>query len=101
MITLWEEFLPDLLFGVVAHILAWTITIFPVKNVGIALSDPTQAAQKNCTTSYMVTWYLVSSLCGSVEFCSMDYTQLMTNGRSYIWSQKEHEAKNSLSANLG
>ena len=70
------------------------ITRLPVKQAGLALTDPIQTALENCTASCVITGHLVAALSGQVEFQTADHSAYLRKGqtavrrRGQIWAEE-------------
>ena len=60
--TLQREFLPEWFHGVETHMLGQEVIQLPVKQAGLIFLNPTLSTPDNCTVSYFVTGYLVTTL---------------------------------------
>ena len=83
-----EQLLSALLLGAADHMTDWTTIIFLVNHTGLLILDQTQTAEGNCTTFFVVTGHLVSTLQGCVNLRSGDRTKLLTKGWVEIQRQK-------------
>ena len=68
------------------------ITGFLVKHASIAIPDPSLTTKGNWTVLYRVTRHLVMYLHSRDEFRSRYHTQILIDGRAYIWRLKAHKA---------
>ena len=75
-----KAFLPALFEGAGDGAPGRDITRFPVKQAGIALTDPTQTAPENWQASCVITGHLVSALRGQVPFRTADHTACLRDG---------------------
>ena len=64
---LWEKLLPSFFNGITYQIPQMAITGLPVKQAGIALTDPTQTLGENWTESYVIIGHLVAALSGTAK----------------------------------
>ena len=75
-------------------------TRLPVKQAGLALTDPTQTAPDNSTASCVITGHLVAALRGQVEFRTADHSACLWEGRTADLRRSQHRAEEALAAKL-
>ena len=80
-----ETFVPTLFEGMREGTPNRGVTCLPVKQVGLALSNPTLTAPENWTASCVITGHLVAALRGQVEFQKADHSAYLREGRTAVW----------------
>ena len=60
------------------------VTCLPVKQVGLALPDPSQTAPENWTVSCVITGHLFTSLMGQEEFQTAHHPTFLQEGRTAV-----------------
>ena len=68
------------------------ITRLPVKQAGMALSNPTLTASENWQASCVITGHLVSTLRGQVPFWTADHAACLQDGRAAVRRQNVAKA---------
>ena len=91
-----EEFLPALFLGAETHMPGRLITVFPVKNANLEITDPTLTSQGKWMASCAVTRLLVAAQSGHVKYRYGDHVQLLRDSCAYIRSWKAHEVGEAL-----
>ena len=76
------------------------ITRLSVKQVGLALPDPTQTSPENWTASCVITGHLVASLRGQVEFRTADHSDFLREAQTAVRRREKVRAEESLTAAL-
>ena len=76
------------------------VTCLPVKQAGLALTDPSQTAPENWTASCVITGHLVAVLRGQVEFRTADHSACIREGRTVVWRRGQRRAEEALTAAL-
>ena len=74
-------FILSLLQGVGEGTLGRGFACLPVKQAGLALTDPTKTGPKNWTASCVITGYLVAELRFQEEFRMADHSAYMREGK--------------------
>ena len=82
--ALWEIFAPALFEVLGEGSPERGFSCLPVKQAGLALSDPTQTAPKNLTAG-VITGHLVPALRGQVEFQTLDHSACLREGCTAVW----------------
>ena len=72
-VALKEIFVSELFQGLLEGVPERGVTRLPVKQVVLALPDPSQTAPENWTASCVITGHLVAALRGQVEFQTADH----------------------------
>ena len=75
-------------------------TRLPVKQAGLALSDPIQTSPENWTASCVITGHLVVTLRGQVGFRMVDHLACLREGRTAVLKRGEIRAEEALTAAL-
>ena len=94
--TFVSNFLEDLREGVPER----GVTRLPVKQAGLALSDPSQTAPENWTAYCVITGHLVAALRGQVEFRTADHLACLQEGRTDMWRRGQVQAEEALTVAL-
>ena len=76
-----KMFILSLFQGVVEGTLGWGFARLPVKQTGLALTDPTKTGPKNWTASCVITGNLVAALRFQEEFRTADHSAYMREGK--------------------
>ena len=76
------------------------VTGLPVKQVGLALPDPSQTASENWTASCVITGHLVAALRGQVEFRTADHSACLREGRTTVGRRGQRWAEEAMTAAL-
>ena len=76
------------------------VTRLPVKQAGLALSNPTQTAPENWTAPYVVTGHLVGALMGQVGFRTEDHSACLQEGRIAVRQRGQRQAEEAPTAAL-
>ena len=76
-----EIFVPALFRGLSEGLPKRENTRLPVKQAGLALTDPVQTAPENCTASCIITGHLVVALRGQVAFRTADHSACLRGRR--------------------
>ena len=80
-----ETFVPALIEGLGDGAPERGVTRLPVKQVGLALPDPTQTAPENWMASCVIAGHLDVALRGQVEFRTADHWACLREGRTAVW----------------
>ena len=72
-----ETFVPELFKGLGDGVPERGVTCLPVKQAGLAISDPSQMAPENWKASCVITGHLVTALMGQVEFRTVDHSSCL------------------------
>ena len=91
-----ENFVPTLFKGLEDGVPERGVTLLTVKQVGLALPDPTQTAPENWTASCVITGHLVEALMGQVEFRTIDHSACFWEGRTAVWQRGQRRAEDTL-----
>ena len=76
------------------------VTRLPVKQVGLALPDPTQTAPENWTTSCVITGHLVAALRGQVVFWTAYHSACLQEGWMAVRRRGQQWAEEALAATM-
>ena len=76
------------------------VTRLPVKQVGLALTEPTLTAPENWTASCVITAILVAALRGQVEFQTADHSACLQEVRMVVWRRSTHQAEEALATKI-
>ena len=76
-----NSFLPGLFWGATSKVLAQGVTQLPVKQVGLAITNPNLSDLDNWTASCIVIGHLIADLRGRTEFNTRNHTLLLQEGR--------------------
>ena len=76
------------------------ITRLPLKQVGLALPNPTQTAPENWTASYVITGHLFAALRGQVDFRTADHLACLQEGRTVVRRRFQSRSEEALTAAL-
>ena len=95
-----ETFLPALFEGLGEGVTERGVTCLPVKQAGLALSDPYQTAPENWTASYVITGHLVAELRGQVEFQTAYHSACLQEGWTAVRQRGQWRAEEALTAAL-
>ena len=95
-----EIFVPALYEGLREGVQQRDITRLPVKQVGLALTDPTQNPPENWTASCVITGHLVAALRGQVEFRTAEHSACLREGWTAMRRRRQSWAEEALAAAL-
>ena len=95
-----ETFVLALFQGLREEVPKRGVTRLPVKQVGLALPDPSQTDPENWTASYVITGHLVVALRGQVEFRMADHLACLREGRTAVRRRGQIRAEEALTAAL-
>ena len=95
-----ENFVPELFEGLSEVIPERGVTSLAVKQVGLALPDPSQTSPENWTASCVITGHLVAAIRGKVEFQMADHLACLREGRTAVRRQRQRRVEEALSAAL-
>ena len=95
-----ETSMPDLIEGLVEGAPERGVTRLTVKQLGLALPDPTHTAPENWMVSCVITGHLVAALRGQVEFRTADHPARLWEVRTAVWRQSQQRLKEALAATL-
>ena len=95
-----EIFVPGLFKGLREGVPERENTCLPVKQAGLALSDPIQTAPENWTASCVIIGHVVEALRGQVEFRTADHLACLREGRTAVRKRGEIRAEEALTAAL-
>ena len=98
--ALQEIFVPALFRGLSEGLSERENTCLPVKQAGLALSDPVQTAPENWTSSCVITGHLVVALRGQVVFRKADHSVCLRGVRLAVRHRREKCAEEALTAAL-
>ena len=79
-----EIFVPAMFRGLQEGVPERGVTCLPVKQVGLALPNPSQTAPENWTASCVITGHLVAALRVQVEFQTADHLACLREGRTAV-----------------
>ena len=92
--------MPSLFHGLQEGVSERGFTRLPVKQVRLALPDPSQTAPENWTASYVITGHLVAALRGQVEFRTADHSACLREGWTPVRRRGQIRAEEALTAAL-
>ena len=95
-----EIFVPALFRSLKEGVPARENTSLPVKQTGLAVSDPFQTAPENWTSSFVITGHSVVSLRGQVVFRTADHLTCLRGGRLDVRQRGWKRAEEALTAAL-
>ena len=81
---LWETFVLAPLEGLGEGEQEQGVTCLPVKQAGLALTNPTLTAPENWTASCVITGHLVAELRGQVKFWTSDHSTYLRKGYTEV-----------------
>ena len=90
--TLKETLVPALFEGLREGVPEQGVTCLPVKQVGLALPDPSQTAPENWTVSCFITGHLVTAIRGQVEFRTADQSSCLQKGPMAVRRRGQRQA---------
>jgi hypothetical protein len=79
------KFLPALFGNDITNDIQRSITSLPIKKAGLAISNPTETADKNWTASTVICGNLIAVIRGVEVFRSADHTAIMNTGKAETW----------------
>ena len=82
--ALQESFIPALIQGLGEGTPGRGATYLPVKQVGLALPDPTNKSPENWKASYFITGHLITALRGKKKFWTSDHSACLQEGRATV-----------------
>ena len=95
-----ETSVPALLEGLGDGVPERGVTHLSVKQVVLALTDPSQTATDNWTASCFITVHLIAALRGEVEFRTADHMACLWEVRTVVWQRGQRRAEEALTAAL-
>ena len=95
-----ETFVPALFEGLREGVPERGVTGLPIKQVGLALPDPSQTASENWTASCVITGHLVAALRVQVEFRTADQSACLREGRTTVGRRGQRWAEEAMTAAL-
>ena len=95
-----KTFVPVLFEGLGDGVPERGFTRLPVKQVGLALPDPTQTAPENWTAYCVVTGHLVAALRGQLDFRKEDHSVCLQEGLTAVWRHGQQREEEALAATM-
>ena len=93
-----ETFVTALFQGLRDGVPEQGVTRLPVKQVGLALPDPSQTAPENWTASCVITEHLVAALRGQVDYGTADHSACLREVRTVVRRRGQIRAEEALAA---